>query len=96
MVMQFKQIVSRDSVLKLKKRSGELPASALVPGAVGSLRLYEMHSNFVHDLLRKARTTASERGYRHVWARDGVVCVRKSDGADVIELFSESDLESLL
>uniref|UniRef100_A0ABD2X2A9 FP protein C-terminal domain-containing protein n=1 Tax=Trichogramma kaykai TaxID=54128 RepID=A0ABD2X2A9_9HYME len=73
-----------------------MPASALVPGAVGSLRLYEMHSNFVHDLLRKARTTASERGYRHVWARDGVVCVRKSDGADVIELFSESDLESLL
>ncbi|KAL7287211.1 hypothetical protein TKK_0018642 [Trichogramma kaykai] len=96
MVMQFKQIVFRDSVLRLKKRSGELPASALLPGAAGSLRLYEIHSNFVHDLLRKARTTASARGYCHVWARDGVVCVRKSDGSDVIELLTESDLESLL
>ncbi|CAB0041139.1 unnamed protein product [Trichogramma brassicae] len=74
----------------------ELPASALLPGVAGSLRFYEMHSGFVHDLLRKARTTATACGYRHVWARDGIVCVRKSDGADVIELLSESDLESLL
>ncbi|CAB0041555.1 unnamed protein product [Trichogramma brassicae] len=96
LVVEYKQSITRDRVLSMKKEAGEILASALLPGASGVLRMYEMHSKFTHNLLLKTKELASARGYAHVWVRDGLVCVRKSDGSEVIEVLTEMDLKSLL
>ncbi|CAB0031179.1 unnamed protein product [Trichogramma brassicae] len=96
LVIEYKQTITRDRVLNMKRKAGEILASALVPGASGVLRMYEMHSNFTHNLLIKTKEVAKARGYTHVWVRDGLVCVRKSDGSEVIEVLTEMDLKSLL
>ena len=70
-------------------------ASAVLPGATGSLKMFEMHSKYVLDLLRKVKDVAKERGYAYVWARGGIVFAKKCDGSDVVELLIEPDLERL-
>ncbi|CAB0042609.1 unnamed protein product [Trichogramma brassicae] len=96
LVVEYKQSITRDRVLSMKKEAGEILASALLPGASGVLRMYELHSKFTHNPLLKTKELASARGYAHVWVRDGLVCVRKSDGSEVIEVLTEMDLKSLL
>ncbi|CAB0039215.1 unnamed protein product [Trichogramma brassicae] len=85
--------ITRDRVLNMKRKAGEILASALLPGASGVLRIYEMRSSFTHNLLIKTKEVAKARGYAHVWVRDGLVCVRKSDGLEVIEVLTEMDLK---
>ena len=49
----------------------------------------------VYSLLQRTKFVAAQRGYKHVWAESGKVCVRNSDGSDVVIIRSDEDLGKL-
>ena len=49
----------------------------------------------VYSLLHRTKVVAVRRGYKHVLARSGQVCVRKLDESDIVVIRSDLDLAKL-
>ena len=61
----------------------------------GSVFVKEFLLSAVYGLLRRTKATAARRGYKYVWVWAGEICVRKSDGASIVVIRSDLDLERL-
>jgi hypothetical protein len=85
-------------LISAKAAKGRLVSSDLAPspaGPVTTIYLNEALPPDTYSLLIATKTAAKAVGIRFVWHRDGVVFVRKAQGAPVLRISSPGDLTRL-
>ncbi|CAB0034023.1 unnamed protein product [Trichogramma brassicae] len=92
----FKQLITRNHIIRRKRAHGLIKYSDLQQGRPDAeIRLYELLPGPVYKLFRAAKARSRERKYASVWADDGRVFARKSASSERIKLVTESDLNKL-
>ena len=85
-----------DHIISRKRAKGNLIISQVFAlDQPGSVFVREFLPSAVYGLLRRTKAVAARRGYKYVWVRTGEICVRKSDGAGIVVVRSDLDLERL-
>ena len=87
--VKLKSISQRNHIVAARRRKLSLYAneiSDLLPKVPIFVNEYDQPRTL--QLLRETREFAKQRQYRYVWVMNGNVCMRKGDGAPIIEIFS--------
>ncbi|KAK2578448.1 hypothetical protein KPH14_012588 [Odynerus spinipes] len=95
---------SRDLVLKLlsaKKAKGrllssDLQSSSATGNRVTSIFINEALPGEFYRLLVSAKTEARKFNYKYIWHKEGIVFLRKSDGARVERIHTITELRKLV
>ena len=95
-IVTLKSPVIRDHIISRKRAKENLTISQVFAlDQPGSVFVSEFLPSTVYGLLRRTKAAAARRGYKYVWVRAGKVCVSKSDGASIVVVRSDLDLERL-
>lgn len=95
-VIQFKSNCVRDRMLKASRAQDPLLFKDIYNGGGDSvIKIYEMQTPYIRNLLFAAKTRARNKGYKHVWARGDNIFARKDDGSKIIKIITHSDLENI-
>ena len=60
----------------------------------GKMYVHEFLPAADYGLFRRTKVVAGQQAYKYTWVRSGEVCVRKSDGSDIVVIRSKLDLGS--
>ena len=86
----------RDHIISRKRAKGNLTISQVFAfDQPGNVFVREFLPSAVYGLLHRTKAAAARRDYKYVWVRAGEICVRKSDGASIVVVRSDLDLERL-
>ena len=95
-ILTLKSPGIRDHMMSRKRAKGNLTISQVFAlDHPGSVFVREFLPSAVYGLLRHTKAAAARRGYKNVWVRAGEICVRKSDGASIVVVRFDLDLEKL-
>ncbi|KAK2577695.1 hypothetical protein KPH14_012779 [Odynerus spinipes] len=95
------KLCSRELALKVlsaSKSKGTLLSSDIgftSTSSSSAIHIKEALPSDLYRLLLATKSVAKSLGYKYVWQRDGIVLLRKVDGASITRIRSASDLEAL-
>uniref|UniRef100_A0ABD2X0S5 Uncharacterized protein n=1 Tax=Trichogramma kaykai TaxID=54128 RepID=A0ABD2X0S5_9HYME len=91
-IMTFKQPITRNHVVRLKRRYSKLMFSDVRAGEPHvEVGLFEILPCPVYRLLRLAKEKGRRSACDSVWSDDGRIYARKNRGAERVELITEAD-----
>ena len=95
-IVTLKSSGIHDHIISKKRAKGNLTiGQVFASDQPGSVFVREFLPSAVYGLLRRTKAAAAQRGYKYVCVRAGEICVRKSDGARIVVVRSDLDLERL-
>ena len=94
-VVKFVSRYMKDEIMAIKRKKR---LSANNCGFNSNERIFfnDWLSPKAKSILYAAKNVKREKGYKYIWARNGNILARKSDGGDIIRLSELSDLDSSL
>lgn len=95
-IVKFTSRRKKDAIMRaIKEKKQVIRKSDVARGThEGRVFIGDSLSPYYKKLLWMTKTAAKEKGYAHIWWKNGV-CVRKEDGAALIRIECESDLNLL-
>lgn len=95
-IATFKQPITRNHIVRLKRGHGKLMFSDVRAGEPHvEIGIFEFLPGPVYKLLRSAKEKGRRSAYEAVWSDDGRIYARKSRGSERIEVITNADLDSI-
>lgn len=94
-VVRLTRRAMRDQMLSGAKSRRGITSADIVKGNPNKIYFNERLTKANRDLFRVSRATATEKGFKYCWVRNGRIHVRKADNKPAIHVRSFEELEQL-
>ncbi|KAK0157017.1 hypothetical protein PV327_011457, partial [Microctonus hyperodae] len=95
LIVKFKSNLIAKHIINKKRRKGLLKIKDVFNiDTQGNVYVNEFLTSSTHSLYRKTKELAKACKWKYVWIMDGHIYIRKNDGSDNINIFSDADLQA--